>query len=102
MKKFIAERKLLYSEKGSTIRNELSIRLGLPFLLKEGMVNFQFDEGAAGCGVEFLGIDEPSYVAYGGDLIQAIHLASNIEWHIKQLYKKYDIYCLSGESYFDE
>lgn len=53
MKNFIAERKLLYSLKGSDIRKDLVIRIGIPYLLEEGMVNFPFNEGVAGCPVEF-------------------------------------------------
>jgi len=102
MNNFIAERKLFYSEKGSNIRKPFSIRLGLPFLLEEGMVNFPFNEGTAGCRLEFIGLDEEPYVAYGGDSVQAVHLASKIEWHIEQLQKKYDIYSSSGEPYFED
>lgn len=102
MTKYIAERRLLYSDKGSSKRKELVIRLGIPYQVKEGMVNFSIGDGVAGCHIELDGIDEEYPETYGADTLQAINIASNLEPFLKRLQKKYDLFWLSGEPYFDE
>jgi hypothetical protein len=102
LKEFIAERKLLYSLKGSGERRNLIIRIGVPYLVKEGMVDFPVGEGFAGCHVEIDGLDETYPEVYGADTVQALNLASNLEPLLKRLQKKYDFYWASGEPYFDE
>jgi hypothetical protein len=102
MSKWIAERKLLFSQKGSTQRRELIIRIGQPYLLEKGRVNFEFHEGAAGCPVDFAGLDEDhSHEAYGADSLQALQLAVNVERVLETLSKKYDLFFPSGEPYFE-
>jgi hypothetical protein len=104
MKQYIAERKLLYSLKGSNTRKEFVVRLGAPYLVKEGMVNFPVGkEGCWGCHVEIEGLDE-KYLeeVYGADSLQAVNMASNVESFLKRLQKKYDLFWLSGEPYFDD
>jgi hypothetical protein len=103
MKEFIAERRLLYALKGSDIRQEFVVRLGTPYLVQEGMVNFSVgEEGCWGCHVEIEGLDEKYSEVYGADSLQAINLASNVEPFLKRLQKKYDLFFPSGESYFDD
>ena len=108
MRKWIAKRDLLFSLKGSDIRSNLAIEIGVPYLLKEGSVNFEFAEGTAGCTVEVIGLEdswafEESSVheVYGADLLQALQIAVDVEPMLKRLSKQYDIYFLDGESYFD-
>lgn len=100
--KFIAERRLLYSLKGSNERKELVIRLGIPYQVEEGMMDYPTGEGFAGCHVEIDGLDEEHPEIYGADTLQAINIASNVEPFLKRLQKKYDLYWLSGEPYFEE
>lgn len=102
MKRSIAERRLLYSLKGSDVQKELVIRIGAPYLLEEGMVNFAFSEGTAGCSVEFDGLFENPSDIYGGDLLQALQLAANVEPTLEGLRKRYDFYFSDGSPYFDE
>ena len=103
MKEWIAERKLLYSRKDENKKYELIIRIGKPYLLKVGSVNFEFHDGAAGCSVEFFGIDDGFLdEVYGADAIQALQLATDIEPALRRLSKKYDFYFSDGEPYFDE
>lgn len=102
MKKYIAERKLLYSLKGSNSRKELIIRISAPYIVDESMVGHPVEEGVAGCSVEFEGLFEECSNVYGTDLLQALHLAVNIEPTLQRLRKKYDFYWPSGESYFDD
>lgn len=102
MTKYIAERRLLYSTKGSDERREFVIRLGVPYQVKEGMVNFSIEGGVSGCHIELDGIDEEYPEVYGADTLQAINIASNVEPFLKRLQKKYDLFWLSGEPYFDE
>ncbi len=103
MKKFIAERKLLYSLKGSNIRKEFVILLYPPYLVQDGMVNFPVgEEGCWGCHIEIAGLDEKYSEVYGADSLQAVHLASNVEPFLSRLQKKYDLFFPSGEPYFDD
>jgi len=61
MNKFIAERKLLYSSKGSDDKKEFIVRIAIPYIVEEGTVSFPIDEITAGCHLEFEGIDEEPY-----------------------------------------
>ena len=100
MKTCIADRKLLYSPHGGDERLNLVIRIGEPFLVEEGSVDFDAAEGVAGCRVEFEGPNiELSHVVYGADRIQALQLASNIEPTLERLRSKYDFFFPSGEPY---
>jgi hypothetical protein len=101
--KFIAERRLLYSLKGHNVRHELIIRLGVPYVAKEHVVGFPIGKDVYGCHVEIDGIEEMDAIypeVYGADSLQAINIASNVETFLKRLGKKYDLYWLSGDPYF--
>ena len=93
MKHSIAERRLLYSLKGSTEKKKLTIRIGEPFL---------DDYGMAKCPVEWDGLFESFADICGMDSMQALHLATEIEPLLKKLEHKYDFFWESGEPYFDE
>jgi hypothetical protein len=93
MDKCIAERKLLYSPKSSDERIELIIRVGEPYWVKEGM---------AACPIEYEGLIEDYSDVCGADLLQALHLAADVEPFLKSLTKIYDFYFPTGEPYFDE
>lgn len=99
---YIAERKLLFSKKGSSARKEISLRISSPYIVKQGDVKFPVDGVIAGCDLEIDGLDERKISYYGMDSLQAINLASNIEPVIERLSDKYDFFWLSGEPYFDE
>jgi len=100
--KYIAHRELEYSLKGDKARNKVAVRISEPYLLKKDQVNFNFDEGAAGCSISIEGNDiSVKEEAYGADLLQALQLAVNIDPILKNLSKKYDFYFASGEPYFD-
>lgn len=96
---FIAERRLLYSVKGSKIRNEFTVRIGMPYRVNNWNGS-PVEEGMYGCHVEFVGLDEPGREVYGGDTLQAVHLASNIDSYLKILSKKYDFF-YGDDPYFD-
>ncbi len=103
MKNFIAERELLYSLKDSDRRSNFVIRIYAPFIVDEDKVDFLVGEGLEGCRIETHGLPEEFYhEVYGVDGIQAINIASNIEPYLKRLEKKYDLFWLSGEPYFDD
>ena len=93
MKKAIAERKIFYASKGSSARKELVIRIGTPYLDKDGM---------AKCPVEWDGLFENYADMCGMDLLQALQLASNIDSMLEKLRNKYDFFWASGEPYFDD
>jgi hypothetical protein len=102
MSKWIAERRLQFTPKGGTERRDLAIRIGQPYLVESGSVNFTVAEGTAGCSVEYSGIDE-DYLdeVYGADLLQALQLATDVEPTLRRLSKKYDFFFTTGEPYFD-
>ena len=93
MKKTIAERKLFYATKGSSVRKELVVRVGTPYLDEDGM---------AKCPVEWDGLFENFADMCGMDLLQALQLATNIDSMLEKLRNKYDFFWSSGEPYFDD
>jgi hypothetical protein len=102
MKDCIAERRLLFSLKDGHERKELIIRIGAPYLVEEGTVNFPVGEGTAGCSVDFDGLPAENLEdVYGADLLQALQLAADVEPTLERLSKKYDFYFPTGEPYFD-
>lgn len=103
MSEFIAERRLLYALKGDGLRRELIVRLSVPYFVQRGMVDFSVgEEGCWGCHVEIEGLEEKYSEVYGADSLQAVSLASSsVEPFLKRLHKKYDLFYLSGEPYFD-
>ena len=102
MSQYVAERKLNYAEKGGGVRKEVSIRIGQPYLVEEGSVNFTVDEDTAGCIVVIDGLpEEVLETYYGADLLQALQLAADIEPLIQRFSKKYDFFFPSGEPYFE-
>lgn len=104
MTSFIAERKLLYSLNGNEIRNEFTVGISAPYVVRQDMVNFTVGEGGCyGCQIGVIGLNEKHRDVYGADSLQAINIASNaIEPFLKGLNKKYDLFYLSGETYFDD
>jgi hypothetical protein len=99
----IAERHLVFSEKGKAERRLLVIRIFAPRLANPTSVSFQVAPGTAVCNVEFDGIpDETLGDTYGADTLQALQLAADIEPVLKRLSHRYDFYFPTGERYFDE
>jgi len=93
MSKWIAERELLFAEKGSRERKNLVIRVGVPYWSEKNM---------AACPIEYDGLFEEYSDIYGADLLHALHLASDVDSLLKKLSeKKYDFYFPDGEPYFD-
>lgn len=102
MKKCIAERELLYSLKGDSVKNKLIIKISAPYRIEENAVNFEVHSGASACKIEFEGLPKNLIEeVHGADSIQALAFAANIDPYLKGLEKKYDLYWSSGESYFD-
>ena len=102
MTKWIAERKLLLSQKGSSNRSELIIRISAPYVVDQNAVNFPVGDGVSGCTVQFDGLAEiGAHETFGADHIQALQLAVNIEPILKRLSRKYDFFFPTGECYFE-
>lgn len=95
MEKVIAERKLLFAPKGSDARKELIIRVGIPYWVEDGL---------AACPVEWEGLFSKEELAdsRGMDLLQALHMASDIDLLLEKLRGKYDFYWPTGHAYFDD
>jgi len=99
----IAERKLLFSEKGQPERKRLTIRVFAPRPAPTDSPAFHPDHEAAGCTVEFDGLPDVTFgEIFGADSLQALQLAVDVEPVLKRLSKTYDFYFPTGEAYFDE
>ena len=101
MKNFVAKRKLLYSLKGCDIRKEFVIGIGAPYPVNQSSVAYAIGGEVSGCDLRLEGLDEEDETIYGADSLQAVSLASNVEAFLKRLQRKYDLFWLSGEPYFD-
>ncbi len=99
---YIADRKLLVSEKGNRARKEVIIKISDPYIVQQGDVKFPVDGIISGCHVEIDGLDEQGFDLYGMDSIQAINLASNLDPLLEKMSAKYDFFWLTGEPYFEE
>jgi hypothetical protein len=99
----IAERHLVFSEKGKSERKPLVIRVFAPRVVDLASVSFQIAPGPAVCAVEFDGIPDGTLGdTFGADSLQALQLAADVEPVLKRLRNKYDFYFTTGEGYFDE
>lgn len=99
----IAERRLVFSEKGSSERKPLRIRIFAPQPVDSDSVQWRPDADTSSCVVEFDGIPDANLGdIYGADSVQALQLAVDIEPVLKRLSKRYDFYFPTGEGYFDE
>ena len=99
----IAERRLIFSEKGNFERKPLLIRIYAPQPVDPDSVRWRTDADTSSCVVEFDGIPNANLgETYGADSIQALQLAVDIEPVLRRLSKRYDFYFPSGEGYFDE
>ena len=102
MNKIIAQRKLLFSSKGSTDKKALLVNIFEPRPIDQHEVDFPVHPGASSCKVEIDGLpDEFIEEVHGADSIQSLAFAVEIDGYLKSLQKKYDIYWPSGEPYFD-
>ena len=99
MEKYIVERKLLFSPKGSGEKKDLVIRIGAPYLADETVLGYPIAEGTAMCDYEYDGLLPQTYVL-GVDMLQALHLAIDIEPFLKKFSSKYDFFWPTGEPYF--
>ena len=85
---------MLYSSKGSDIKKELRIRIGVPYWT---------DDGQGKCPIQwrgFSGMKETD--TSGSDLLQALHMAVDINSLLKKFQSEYDFYRPTGEPYFDD
>src|ERR1700682_2689748 len=99
----IAERHLVFSNKGKSERKPLVIRIFAPTPVDPASVSYQVAPGTAVCAVEFDGIpDETLGDTYGADTLQSLQLASDVDAVLKRLSSDYDFYFPTGEGYFDE
>jgi hypothetical protein len=99
----IAERKLLFSEKGQTERKPLVIRIYAPRPVEPNSPLYRPDQDTARCFVEFDGIPDASLGGtFGADSLQALQLAADVEPTLKRLSLRYDFFFPTGGSYFDE
>ena len=100
----IAERKLLFSEKGQIERKLLVIRIFAPRPVEPDSPLYRPDQDTASCHVEFDGIPGATIGdTFGNDSLQALQLAADdVEPTLKRLSSRYDLFFPTGEGYFDE
>ena len=99
----IAKRELMYSLRGADERNRLVVRVFAPFEVQPGSVDFNVDEGVAGCIWEVEGLPEKATdTAFGADSIQALQFASDVDTILRSLRRRYDFYFPTGEPYFED
>jgi hypothetical protein len=101
-RRYIAERRLLVSEKGSRKKTDVVIRITEPYSVRQDDVDFPVDGTTSGCHVEIDGLDVPAFDVYGMDSLQALSIASNIESLVKRLSDKFDFFWATGEPYFED
>ncbi len=92
MQDIIAERRLFFCPKGEAERKVLTIRVARPQWVESGV---------AVCSLTYDGMSECDLNVHGADLLQALHLAADIEPTLRALSKKYDFFFETGEPYFD-
>jgi len=79
------------------------VRIGAPFIVEEGTVDFPVDGEISGCCVEIVGLPkEVREITYGADQIQALQLAANIDSLLRQFASRFDFYFCTGEPYFED
>ncbi len=94
-------REILYSLKGESSQSKFIVRIIGPYLIEKKNVNFRFDDGTAGCTVEFDGLPEDSIEIFGIDMLHALSLSVDVDSYLKSMTAKYDFYWVTGEPYFD-
>lgn len=103
MHECLVERELAYSVLPSAERKRLVFRLFAPFELQEGMVDFAFSKGTAGCMYEIEGLpNKYSDTCFGADRLQALQLAADVDSHLRMFRKKYDFFFPDGRPYFED
>ena len=95
----IAERYLVYSDKGSDLRREFVVRVRAPQLITKA--DFNFDPGAATCDVEFDGISIKPITMHGVDTLHAVAQAVDLDKLLGEMSRKFDFFWPSGEPYFE-
>jgi hypothetical protein len=99
---FVAERRLRFGAKGSDERVDIVVRVGAPFIVEEGTVDFPVDGEISGCFVEILGLPkEVREIYYGADQLQALQLAANIDPLLRRFERQFDFFFCTGEPYFE-
>lgn len=79
------------------------VRVGAPFIVQEGTVDFPVDGEISGCCVEIVGLPtEVREIIYGADQIQALQLAANIDPLLRRFESKFDFFFCTGEPYFED
>lgn len=97
-----ASRTLHYSVIGETTRHPVTIRIVGPYLLTPGSVAFEFDEGTAGCDIEFDGLPQKTISVYGADTLQALQMAVDIDPYLRGLSRTYEFFYDNGDAYLDD
>lgn len=100
MSKFIVERSLIYHDLKTCRQGKVTIGINKPYFLKKGDVDFPFDQGAAACKVEFIGLDIDDVTYYGADKLQALEFAIDIDPVLRKFTDSFSFFCEDGGEYF--
>ena len=102
MNNVVAQRTLNFSLKEEKTLRSLIITIQEPYLVTQDMVSFCVEGEMFGCHIGIEGIPEKYSDVYGIDAIQALHMACNLDPFLRRISKKYNLYYLDGEPYFDD
>ncbi len=103
IEEMIASRTLKTKHRITGEIGELSVEIHRPYLLKEGMVDFPIHAGVSGCSVRVVGLGTDQYdqEVYGGDTLQVLQLASDVEGMLKHISQSCELFFKDGEPYFE-
>jgi hypothetical protein len=100
--RFIANRELLFSEKGKPARASLRVSVSEPTIVDRTASGVKLDAQAAVCTISFEGLGIADVEVHGADSLHALAQASDVDRYLRGMSKKFDFFWPNGDPYFDE
>jgi hypothetical protein len=98
----IANRELLFSEKGKPARAILRVSVSEPRIADRTASGVELDAQAAVCTISFEGLGIADVEVHGADSLHALAQASDVDRYLRGMSKKFDFFWPNGDPYFDE
>lgn len=95
----VAKIELLYSNKGDNNRQSCSISISQPILIENDLEHIPNTVGCYYCRVKIEPVEKLSFLVYGANAMQAVHIASDIEFILKNINKNHDFFYMDGVPY---
>ena len=99
---FIANRELLFSQKGAASRSKTRVSVSAPVVVEQTPSGVKLDAGSAVCTISFEGLSIADVDVYGTDTLHALAQATDIDRYLRGMSKTFDFFWPSGEPYFDD